>query len=59
MDKELLYDLLSGSYEDTIDIDKAWRLYNNFDELCLNGDFITIIYLYKSVLLGPKRGSEF
>ena len=54
MDKELLYDLLSGSYEDTIDIDKAWRLYNNFDELCLNGDFITIIYLYKICMMNKR-----
>ena len=47
MDKELLHDLLTSSYEDTIDIEKAWNLYNNFDDLCVHGDFTTIIYMYK------------
>ena len=51
MDKELLHDLLSASYESTIDIDKAWSLYNNFDDLCINGDFTTIIYMYKICMM--------
>ena len=54
MDKELLYDLLSGSYEDTIDIDKAWSLYNNFDDLCVSGDFTTIIYMYKICMMNKR-----
>ena len=51
MDKELLYDLLSTSYEDTIDIEKAWSLDQNFDELCIDGDFTTIVYLYKICMM--------
>ena len=47
MDKELLHDLLSVAYEDVIDIDKAWNLYENFDDLCIQGDFTTILYVYK------------
>ena len=47
MDKKLLFDLLDNAYEDTIDINKAWSLYTNFDELCINGDFMTILYIYK------------
>jgi len=55
MDKELLHDMLSSAYEDTIDINKAWNLYENFDELCLNGDFSTILYLYKICMMGKKE----
>lgn len=54
MDKELLHDLLSSSYEDNIDIEKAWTLYNNFDELCVSGDFTTIMYLYKICMMNKK-----
>ena len=56
MDKELLYDLLSGSYEDTIDIDKAWSLYKSFDDLCIEGDFTTIVYVYKICMMdNPEK----
>ena len=51
MDKELLHDLLSVAYEDVIDIDKAWSLYENFDDLCIQGDFITILYVYKICMM--------
>tara|TARA_Y100000296_G_scaffold34959_1_gene40520 strand:+ start:2716 stop:3018 length:303 start_codon:yes stop_codon:yes gene_type:complete len=54
MDKEILYDLLSTSYEEAIDIDKAWSLYNNFDELCINGDFTTILYVYKICMMDKR-----
>ena len=54
MDKELLYDMLSSAYEDTIDINKAWSLYENFDELCVNGDFTTILYLYKICMMNKQ-----
>jgi len=54
MDKELLHDLLSSSYEDNIDIEKAWTLYKNFDELCVSGDFTTIMYLYKICMMNKK-----
>jgi hypothetical protein len=55
MDKELLYDMLSASYEETIDINKAWNLYENFDELCFNGDFSTILYLYKICMMNQRE----
>ena len=55
MDKEILYDMLSAAYHDTIDIDKAWSLYENFDELCINGDFSTILYLYKVCMMNSKE----
>ena len=55
MDKEILYDMLSAAYDDTIDIDKAWSLYENFDELCINGDFSTILYLYKVCMMNSKE----
>ena len=55
MDKELLYDMLSSAYEDTIDINKAWSLYENFDELCINGDFTTILYLYKICMMNKQE----
>ena len=55
MDKEILYDMLSSAYDDTIDIDKAWSLYENFDELCINGDFSTILYLYKVCMMNSKE----
>tara|TARA_R100001163_G_C4916790_1_gene98717 strand:- start:281 stop:553 length:273 start_codon:yes stop_codon:yes gene_type:complete len=55
MDKELLHDMLSSAYEDTIDINKAWSLYENFDELCINGDFTTILYLYKICMMNKKE----
>ena len=58
MDKELLYDLLSTSYEDTIDIEKAWSLYQNFDELCIDGDFTTIVYLYKICMMDKRARLE-
>lgn len=51
MDKELLHDLLSAAYDDVIDIDKAWSLYENFDDLCIQGDFITILYVYKICMM--------
>lgn len=54
MDKKLLFDLLDNAYEDAIDIDKAWNLYNNFDELCINGDFTTIIYVYKICMMNKR-----
>lgn len=54
MDKELLHDLLSTSYEDAIDIDKAWSLYENFDELCVTGDFTTILYLYRICIMDKQ-----
>ena len=55
MDKELLYDMLSSAYVDTIDINKAWSLYENFDELCINGDFTTILYLYKICMMNKQE----
>ena len=58
MDKEILYDMLSAAYDDTIDIDKAWSLYENFDELCINGDFSTILYLYKVCMMNSKAEME-
>tara|TARA_R100001244_G_scaffold113417_1_gene83982 strand:- start:92 stop:364 length:273 start_codon:yes stop_codon:yes gene_type:complete len=54
MDKKLLFDLLDNAYEDTIDINKAWSLYTNFDELCINGDFMTILYIYKICMMGKR-----
>ena len=54
MDKKLLFDLLDNAYEEAIDIDKAWSLYNNFDELCINGDLTTIIYVYKICMMGKR-----
>jgi len=52
MDKELLHDLLSAAYEDVIDIDRAWGLYESFDDLCVQGDFTTILYVYKICMMG-------
>ena len=55
MDKEILHEMLSSAYEDTIDINQAWNLYENFDELCINGDFSTILYLYKVCMMSKKE----
>lgn len=54
MDKQLLFDLLDNAYEDAIDIEKAWSLYNNFDELCSSGDATTILYVYKICMMDKK-----
>lgn len=46
MKRQQLYILLEAFYSDAIESEDAWKTYNNFYEICCEGDKDTINYLH-------------
>ena len=55
MDQEELLTLLIILFDDTIDLDKAWRTYNNFVNIFEDEDPATVDYLLDVVNMNHKQ----
>jgi len=46
MKRHQIFNLLETLYNDTIESDSAWKTYQNFYDICSNGDQPTIEYMH-------------
>lgn len=55
MERHQIFNLLESFYNDTIESDSAWQTYQNFYDICSNGDQSTIEYMRFVVNMGVKE----
>ena len=55
MEKEKLHKILLSYYDDAINIDDAWKAYQNVLNMCRGDEFVMIFYLYTICNMNHKK----
>ena len=58
MKRQQIFTLLESFYSDVIELESAWKSYENFYNICLDGDEATMDYMYDVINMDKNQRLE-